>query len=319
MSIVSSGAVSTPAGAAPSFSKRHITLTFTLGLGDQGEQQTFSASSPNNVVTVAGLRVHCMIKLAGGLAAAMMEMDVYGLPQAVASKLSTLLKPLPGIRNNTVTVQAGSDATGLSQVYTGTITQAWNDPNQAPQTVFHVSANSGIISQTKSVPAVSFSGSVDVATVMAQIAQSMGLTLQNNGVSVQLSDPHYEGSAYAQMQSAAQAANITAFVDLASGQLAIWPKTGSRTTTNIVLSPSTGLIGYPSYSGGAAVIFRSIFNPALQFGTPVEIQGSIVTECNGVWPLMASIEHDIESEMPGGPWFSTIQALTLNFAPISPP
>lgn len=76
------------------------------------------------------------------------------------------------------------------------------------------------------MPPTSVKGSVDVATLMGQLAQSMGYSFENNGVSVQLSNPYLPGTAIDQVKALARGAGIDLYVD--DNVLAITPANTPR-------------------------------------------------------------------------------------------
>ena len=109
----------------------------------------------------------------------------------------------------------------------------------------------GIVGRTiamKPVPPTTYPGPADAAKIMGSMARACGLAFENNAVSVQLASPYFAGTLMRQMAACAKAANIYAHIDGASNTLAIWPKTGNRGGAVPVISPSTGMIGYPQYS-----------------------------------------------------------------------
>jgi hypothetical protein len=66
-----------------------------------------------------------------------------------------------------------------------------------------------------------FQGATDVSQIMQSLAQAAGLTLENNNVSVKLSNPYFWGDIISQIQSCAKAANINFHIDGATKTLAI--------------------------------------------------------------------------------------------------
>ena len=68
---------------------------------------------------------------------------------------------------------AGDANTKPTVVFGGTIIEAWVDGQSAPEVCFRVTAQAGYINALKPAPAISFNGSVDIATVLNQIAQNM--------------------------------------------------------------------------------------------------------------------------------------------------
>lgn len=282
-----------------SLTKRRIDLTFRLGEGSFG-------GDGSNTVKVTGLRCTASISKAGGVSMTALQLRVYGLPLTLMNRLTTLGKQLTAGRNNTVTVEAGSDDTGMAVVFIGTIHQAWADLNSAPDAVFTVEAYTSLLDALRPLPPTSFNGSADVATILSGLAQQMGYAFENNGVSVQLAYPYFPGTGRDQAMAAAHAANINILFD--DSTLAIWPKNGKRGGAAVLLSKDTGMVGYPTWTANGLVI-TSEFNPSITFGGTIHVQ-SIITPACGDWTVF-KVDHDLESEMPGGKWFTRVEATIL--------
>lgn len=284
------------------FAKRRIKVIFQLGTGDFGDggYDTFEAS---------GLRVACNVEQTGGIGMTQCSLKVFGLPLKEMNRLTILGKPLVDNRNNTVTVFAGDEGptddpdANLAVVFTGTISEAWVDGKSMPQVPLVVSAFSGGLAALEPVAPVSFRGSIDAALIVASIAAQLSYNLENSGVSVILTDPYLPGTPLQQLQKVARAGNFNCIID--GETIAIWPADGVRGGQQPLLSPETGLIGYPLRTDNGIEV-QTLFNPNLSVGSTVEVR-SAITPANGIWQLF-KVAHDLESETPNGKWFTTGEA-----------
>ena len=290
--------------SGPSFTRKQIGVSIALGTGTFGE-------SGATTVNLSGLRVSASIVKAGGAAMGNAQIRVFGMPLTLMNQLSTLGLLITQVRRNTVTVTAG-DANGMSTVFTGTINNGWTDFQGAPETVFNIEAYAGSVEAVAPIAPSSFSGGTDVATIMAGLAKTMGLQFENSGVSVQLSNPYLPGTGRQQAESVAKAADINWIID--DGVLAIWPKNTARTGSNPTVSPSTGLVGYPTYDS-MGVILKTLFNPAIKYGSSIQVQSSLTPAC-GTWSVYM-LAHELESETPGGQWFTTMKAARPGTVPVA--
>jgi hypothetical protein len=68
------------------------------------------------------------------------------------------------------------------------------------------------------------------------------------------------------------------------------------------------MVGYPVFSGNG-IALTTEFNPDLQLGRQVNVTSSL-SVANGLWNPF-SIVHELESETPGGSWFSQIQCYKI--------
>lgn len=287
-----------------SFVQRKIDVTFSLGEGSFGD-------SGFNTLKVTGLRVHAKIKRMGLPGASTAEISVFGLPLSDMNQLSTLGNPNIFLRNNRILVEAGDAVSGMSTAYAGTIWTAWADMSGMPQTKLEVSAIVGSLAALTPVKPASYPGSADAANVISAIASTAGFGFENSGVSgVMLSSPYLDGTARDQFHAAITAANIYGFIDdsVVPPKMCIWPRSGSRNGAIPLISPTTGLVGYPRYSD-RGIGCRSIYNPSIAFGGNVQVQSSITPAC-GTWTVNA-LDHSLQSETPGGDWFTDFEGYRL--------
>lgn len=284
-----------------SFVKRRLTIRFQLG--DSGE--TFDASG-NNTFEITGIRASANITKAGGVSMAQLSLTAFGLPLSVMNKLTLLGKPLVDGRHNTIFVSAGDDVSGLSVVFQGTISEAWVDARNAPQVALVVVAFSGLVTALQPAAPVSFRGTIDASLAASGIAQQAGLVFENSGVNSIISDPYLTGTALQQLTQLGQMGGFNYTID--NGTLAIWPKNGNRKGAHTLISPETGLIGYPMRTENGVEV-QTLFNPAIVFCSEIEIQSSL-TPANGGWTVFR-ISHDLESETPNGKWFTTMECSLL--------
>jgi hypothetical protein len=276
--------------------RRKIDMTFQLGKGNFG-------ADTGDTVTLSGLRCSANIEKAGDPGFDTANLRVWGLKPSLMNQLTTLGKPLEFFRDNVVSVSAGDEETGMGLVFTGTIDSAYQDFEGAPEAALNIRAFVGLIVANRPVPPSSFQGSADAATIMSGLALQAGLAFENNGVSVQLSNPYFPGTARAQMQAVARAANI--FFTIDGSTVAIWPKDGRRGGLVPEISPEGGMVGYPRWTQGGIGV-RILYRPGLIFGGEVQVRSSI-EPASGRW-IINRLSHSLESEMPNGQWFTDFEA-----------
>ena len=281
---------------ASQYVKRALEFQFTLATGE------FVGSPGNNSISVKGLRAAVRVRKDGGPGLSYADVRIFGLSPSIMNRLSTLGRPPYMGNNNLVTIKAGNSGGAMSVVFFGDIGQAWVDAAGVPEVALALVCYTGGISALQPAPPTSYAGAVDAATVIAGIAEVMHWTFENNGVSVMLPDAYYPGSPKDQAWACARDANINISLDDPDpGVLAIWPKGGSRSGKIPLISPDTGLIGRPTYAQDGCIIMSS-YNPAIRLGGQIQIQSELQNAC-GTWPVVA-VNHDLESEMPDGAWFT---------------
>ena len=293
----SSSAPPAPTPANTSFVRRRIDVMFTLGAG--------SAASPGpgnagDTVTVRGLRVSAQVSKVGGQSQGELALRVYGMSESTMNKFSAVGGlPVRVQTGNVVTVLVGDDVHGMSVVYQGTIGAAFIDFNSSPAVAFVVTGLAALQQAIVPVPATSYKGGADVAGIMAKLAKDMGFKFENGGVrGITLADPYFPGTAYEQAERCARDAGIHMFVD--DGTLAIWPEGGARSGSIPLISPQTGMRGYPTMANLGPVL-EALYNPSIKYGALIKIESRVRPAC-GTWQVIR-LQHDFESETPEGPWF----------------
>jgi hypothetical protein len=279
----------------PSFSdKKQLKFVVTLGVGKFG-------SSDNDQAIIQGFRAIADIDKAGGMMMGTLRAKIYGVKQEDMNSITTL-QWKPGLLiPNTVEVFA-IDGAAETLVFAGNIVNAWADYQGMPDVFLHIQAQAAFFNQLKPIPPRSFKGAVDVASVMAQIARDLGYTFENNGVSTRLVDLYLPNTGMEQAKDLARAAGCDLYLD--DKVLAITPPNIPRRVIIPLISPATGLVGYPTFDG-VGVNFQALFNPAVTFGGSVKLETD-VQQAAGEW-VVTSVSHRLESERPGGAWFSNIR------------
>lgn len=288
-----------------SFVQRLINVTFTLGEGSFGEDGA-------NTVKLSGLRISAKVVKAGGPSMGTLQMEVYGMTLSMMNKLSTLGMMPTLIRRNTVIVEAGDDEEGMATVFVGTITNAWADLNSMPDVPFRVEAHTGLIEAVKIEQPTSYTGPTSVVNIMSSIATKAGKRFENNGVDTILDSPYFYGSLRNQAISCVEAAGCE-WNGFDNDILAIWPSGGSRGGLIPLVSPDTGMVGYPSYTS-KGIMIRSLFNPSIGFGCKIEVDSDL-EPARGEWVTYA-LYYDLDSQVPNGQWFTTIEAARPNLGPV---
>jgi hypothetical protein len=281
-------------------------------------QITLGTGSSNNQLTLEGFRATVEIEKAGGVQNNTLHARIYGVSQSDMNSLTVLqyqadqlaiasTGPGGSLTRDNISVWA-IDGQQETQIFMGTVSTAWGNYQLMPDVFLELQAISGLANQLIPVPPSSYQGTADTATVMSQLAATMGYAFENNGVSVPLSNLYLPNTALEQARALAHEAGCWLYLD--PPLLAITPAYTARNTAVVPeISPQSGLIGYPTFGsgyGGPSICFQTLFNPAITFGGQIEVVSSLTRAC-GSW-IVNSIAHSLSSETPGGRWFSTVAA-----------
>ncbi len=272
---------------------KQLEVKITLGSGTFGEDV-------GNEVTLTGFRMTADLMLPGGDSMGRCKLRVFGLREDVMNQLTTIGVVNTAIKaKNSITLSAGDSEAGMSEVFKGTIYDAWADYSGAPNVAFNIDAYAGLVAALKPVETTSYKGATDVAVIMADLASEMGLELQNNGVSGTLSNPYLPGTTLTKLRIVAAAVGINYVIE--RDVLAIWPTTGSRAGGVPIVSAETGMVGYPTLSSKGMTV-RMMFNPNVRIGGDIQVE-STITMAQGTWQVY-DLTHNLSSELVGGPWFT---------------
>lgn len=286
--------------------RRKIDVSFGIGQGTDGE-------SGSSNLTLSGLRISAKILYAGGQMMGRANLSIYGMTLAHMNQLSTLGLQLITYRRNTVTVRAGDEENGMSTVFQGTIVNAWSDMQNAPNAVFQVEAQEGLIESVKPADPISFEGPTPVPTVAKKIADQMGYTFENSGVKTVLESPYFWGAGRNMLLALVKHARIEHVMQ--GGTLAIWNIGQSRGGDSIYVSPQTHMVSYPAFTS-KGVLAKQLFSRPVFIGKKMTIKSDI-TPANGDWTLYR-VDYSLESNMPNGEWFVSLYGNPPGTGPVLP-
>lgn len=281
-----------------SFVKRSLGFKFQLGTG------TFGASGFNTVEVPDTLWATARINKQGSPAYNSADIRIFGLSASIMNSLSRIGLQPAAVRNNIVTVTAGELGGNMPIAFVGGIQEAWPDYSNPTEVAFTINANTGILATMKPVLPTSYAGNTNIVTIMQNLADQMGYTLENNGATGQLSNPYLPGSARDQALAAAEAAGIYVYFEDDNGIMSIVPMTASRKIQVPTISPIEGENGYPAYVGPGSIALKTEYNSGIRVLADVNVQDSVVNNANGTWRVQQLV-HDL-STLPDGPWFTEI-------------
>ncbi|MGI4946553.1 MAG: baseplate hub protein [Janthinobacterium lividum] len=282
-----------------SFARRKLRVTIGIGRGTNGEGGQDFYTLPD------GLRTRAHVENVGGYALSSAQVRIAGLTMDLMNKVSSLGLSIRRTRVNSLRLEAGDVGGGMVTVFQGTINEAWHDFGNAPETALSITAFMGLREQLLPVPPTSIRGPADAVTIMADLAGKIGFGFENAGVQgVILQNPYFSGTAREQIIKCAQAGGFDQVLE--NSVLIICPHGGSRNGVVPLISKDTGMVGYPSVGGQNNIRCRTEFHPGLAHLGRVKIQ-SVIGPANGVWQINI-LSHDLESETPGGSWFSEFEA-----------
>jgi hypothetical protein len=235
------------------------------------------------------------------------QLRVLGLTKSMMNQL-TVIGPINQVKPKNEVLLAAGDENGMTSVFQGTIFSAWADYGGMPDVPFNIIAYAGLGLAVKPMNASSYPGTASVADIMSKIAANAGLAFLNSGVATQLINPYFSGAALQQIKACARAAKINHKIEF--GKLTIWPQGQAITGGEVpLISPETGMVGYPALSSQGMTV-KTLFVPNIILGGAIQVKSSLQM-ANGNFNVFNYV-HNLSSEVPGGPWFTTIDCYPQN-------
>lgn len=278
-----------------------VTVTLT-GKDDKGQQIVFADAY--NQISATGFRIACNIMFGYGAVMPTAQIRVYGLELDKMTKLLHVRWNTLGALKNRVKVEVGNEGDKLLQEFEGNITFAYPDFSNSPDVCLVIESQAAALENQKPANPYEHKGEIDIADIYQAICEEMGYQLENNGVSIKTKDITLNGSNLHKLQTLEQTFPIDMYIE--NNLIAITPKGGSRNIKIPVITPATGLIGYPT-PDIRGVTFKCFYDPLLRFGGVCKIQGSAVEICNGEWRIYGMYKC-LEANQPDGNWFCEIAA-----------
>ncbi len=279
--------------------KKVIRATITL-VGD-----TFDESG-SNVLIYEGLRTSVVMRFGGGAIMPSAEVTAYGLSLSAMHKLMRIRWQDLNSMLNRIRIEAGEQGQPLTHVFEGNITFAYIDTSNAPEIALRISSMAGILEAYRPASQLAFPGETPVVRAISDICERMGYIFENNGVpeSLTMQNVTMGDTDMNKIRKLCRDYQIDLYVEY--GLIAIAPRGAPRALRIPVLTPKTGLLGYPvpTIQG---VDVRCLWDPMVRFGGIIRIADSLMETTNGDWRAFG-VTTTLESEIPGGAWFMDIQA-----------
>jgi len=254
------------------------------------------------MIDLRGHRCEAIIENAGGnLSLGRMQLRIYGMSAADMNRLSTShLMPME-VRGDAISLSAGSSDKGLAKVFDGTVLSACVNYQGMPDVAFDIYAQVGFLYQAKPAASNSYQGAADAVVIIESLAKQMGFAFKNNGVNAVLVDQYLSGDLIQQLRTVTEAARIPCSIE--NGVVTIWPNDQGTDDSALEISPSTGMVGYPTFTR-AGILVTTEFRPEVTLGRKINVQTS-VEKARGEWRVQ-NTRHELSTLIPQGPWFTSM-------------
>jgi hypothetical protein len=280
---------------AKSFGKKLIEVSVILAEGDFGGGNTLVIPGG-----YGGLTMTVDVMKPGQPDQNKASVKVKGLSYDHMAELTTLGFRAQELQRNLISVKAGA-GDSMTLIFEGEITEAWADFNAVPDVEMRIEAESGAYPQLIPEEPVSVDGEAAVSELMEKETKAMGYTFRNQGVTSTVRNAVFNGSPVAKLRSMAKQVDAELVID--DREVILLPGDGTPREGNaVLLSPESGLVGYPTFNQDG-IVCKCLFNPDLRQAGLVEVK-SLVPKASGTWKI-TRLSHKLSSD---GQWLSEVEA-----------
>lgn len=234
------------------------------------------------------------------------RVKIYGVTLDTMNTVSSLGCLAYSSKNNSIQINAGVAGQPLQSVFYGIMWECVINLVGQPESFLDITARAQGSGQLGPSADLSRNGQAKAVDLLSQLAQQQGFTFNNpNNDQTVLTNVYHSGSLMQQMTQVADAAGLQIVYDIRTNPtvVTVFPKYQS-VAGNQIISPATGMVSYPIGSS-QRIRVKTLFNPAILYGSTVEIQSSL-QQANGPWRTF-DITHEISCLTPGGPWFTELE------------
>lgn len=272
------------------YSKRSLRFEFV------NETSSFDESG-NNTISISEARATVSFQSAGNLFGTQINVSIFGLGIEMLAALSSKAMGLFGSDTERISMKV---FVGETAIFAGYMTSSIANMNAIPNAALMITATANADLQNKPASPFSFNGATPVPDIINAICNAAGYKAYITGLDgLVVTNPHYEGSIFTQLESLCNDVNVS--MSVAPPSISFWPQDSTRDDVMPFISPEYGLIGYPIFSNGG-LMFQTQFSTLLTTGRNVQIETSL-PHASGVYKL-TSVNHELSSWMNDGPWHS---------------
>jgi hypothetical protein len=236
------------------------------------------------------------------------HVEIFGMPLDAMNQIARLwldaLKP-----QNTDTLEiAVWDGTAFVSLFQGVITWSAVDASGMPAVKLVVEANAAFALANATASPYANAGPITLKDTLTSIVSPVGFTVDYSAAlpEIQLVDTRVQGSPLTQVSAVMNAfPKLRWLVNLQ--RLIVFPTDAPFAQDPVRVAADNGLVGNPVYST-SGLQFATIYNPQLAPGVYVDIESGIFDLVNKTKWVAAVIAHELEPNVPGGKWHTSVGA-----------
>lgn len=279
------------------YSKKELRYEFSLSNG------AFDKNG-NDKISIGNVKSSFRYGAYGNYGGIQAEIMIFGLS---IDRLASLSGKGIGVYTNTPKDIIVNVYSGENKIFSGGVYASYANMNAQPETALIMNAVAGLELKTSSSSAFSQPGSVPVESMLSAICNIFGFRLNANKLNGRIAqNPHYSGSPMDQVRDICLDNGL--WYRIFDNVITVWP--AGSTVDDIVplVSPDSGLIGYPVFTQNG-ITFQTQFSTYLAQGRAAELRTSL-PNANGRY-LLTVVEHFLSSWTEGGSWHTVCQGFKV--------
>lgn len=236
------------------------------------------------------------------------RVEIFGMPLEAMNQISRLwLEALTPQNTDTLEI-AVWDGTAFVSLFSGVITWSAVDASGMPAVKLIVEANAAFALANATASPYANAGPVKLQDALTAIVAPINFTVDYsaNLAPAELVDVRVQGSPLTQVGAILKAfPKIRWLVNLQ--RLVVFPSDAPFSNDPVRIASDNGMVGNPVYSTSGLQV-ATIFNPQIAPGVQLNVESATFDFVNRTKWVAAVLAHDLEPNLPGGKWHTSIGA-----------
>jgi hypothetical protein len=281
----------------PAFPARIIQTIITVTPLGGGSPQTYTFQQHRQRVSITQ----------GGGQYGNARVEIYGVSLTTMNAIGRMwLQSLTPQNMDTIQINVWNGQT-FTPLFSGTITWAEPDASGMPHVKLSIEANASFALSNQTASPYSNPGPVTLSAALTQILQGTNYTLNFSSTATNYTMTNVRASGTPMDQVIKLVGQYPDLVWWSSlDQICVRKALAPLGSGSITINVQNGLQASPVYSS-SGLTFTTLFNPQIIPGAALNVQTEFNFVSQTLW-VAAVIQHDIEANVPGGAWSTSVAA-----------
>ncbi|WWQ12956.1 baseplate hub [Ralstonia phage PQ43W] len=251
-------------------------------------------------------RMHITVRQ-GGQQFQNAKVEVYGVALVTMNQIARLwLESLAPSNSDTLAIDVWDGQTFVP-FFQGVIAWSAVDASGMPHVKLVLEANASMLLANTVASPYANAGPTSLQNALTNIVQPAGFALDYSATAPQylLTDVRASGTPLEQVgHIMSHFPDLAWFVNLQ--RLVVTQANAPYDTNSVRIAPETGMMASPAYST-SGIQFNTVFDPRLRPGTSLDVHTQFDYINRTVW-VARVLAHQLEPNVPGGAWLTSVAA-----------